>query len=153
MKPEMTVSGPLMSWMMLARVRHLLLDLLALELAQQLLQLVGVGVDFAFEAAPLHGVGHGGAHGGNVERLVDVIARPQPQRLPHGVRGLESGHHHRLDARVHKLQPLQHFDAGHARHANVQHRHVDPVLLGQFDRRGAVAGQQDIIFILKDDPQ
>ncbi len=87
-----------------ARGRHLLFDLLALQLAQQFLQLLGVGVDLALQGAPLHGGGHGGAHGGDVERLVDVIAGAQPQRLAHGVGRFEGGHHHRFDGGIDVLR-------------------------------------------------
>ena len=98
-------------------------------------------------------VGHGGAHGGDVKRLVDVIAGAQPQRLADGVRGFERRHHHRLDVGIHVFQAFEHFDAGHAGHADVQHRHVNFVFLRQFDRRRPVLGHQQIIIVLENDAQ
>ena len=37
--------------------------------------------------------------------------------------------------------------------ANVQHRDVNLVLLGQFDRGGAVAGHEDVVIVLENDPE
>ena len=117
-----------------------------------MLEFFGVGVDFAFQRVPLHGVRDGGAHGGNIERLIDVVAGAQAQRLAHGIGRLEGGHHHHLDAGINVFQAFEGFDPGHARHANVQHGGINPVCLGQFDCRRAIAGHQDMVIILENDP-
>ena len=89
----------------------------------------------------------------NVKRLVDVVAGPQPQRLPHGVGGLEGGHHDHLDVGIDVFEPFEHLDARHARHANIQNGHINLVVLGQLDGGGAVGGHQHLVFVLEDDPQ
>ncbi len=105
------------------------------------------------EHPALHRLADGAADGGDVERLVDVVARAQPQRLPDRVRRLKRRDHDRLDVRPHEPQPLQHFDARHARHADVQDRHVNVVLLRQFNRRRPVLGHQQIVIVLENHPQ
>src|SRR6185437_9776253 len=53
----------------------LLVDFLVLQFGQHTLKLLGVVVNFTFERAALHRVRDGGAHCGNIKRLVDVITR------------------------------------------------------------------------------
>ena len=127
--------------------------LLVLQFGKQFLHFFGAAVDFAFERAPLHGLADGGADGGEVERLVDVIARAQPQRLSDRVRRLKRRHHDRLDVRVHIFETFQNFDARHAGHANVQHGHVNGMFLRQLNRRWPVLGHQHVVFVLENDPQ
>src|ERR1019366_8751733 len=136
-----------------ARFGNLLLDLLVLQFGKQFLHFFGVAVNFTFERAPLHRLADGGADGGKVERLVDVIARAQPQCLTNRVRRFKRRHHDHLDARVHVFEAFQNFDARHAGHANVQHRHVNEMLLRQINRRWSVLGHQHIVFVLENNPQ
>jgi len=107
----------------------------------------------ALQGAPLHGVVNGRPNGRNVERFVEIIARAQSQCLTHRFGGLESGQHYHLDGRIHKFQPLEHFDSGHPRHSDVEHGHIYLLILRELDRCRAVGRKQDIEFILKDDAQ
>src|SRR5438876_889337 len=59
-----------------------LLQLLVVQFFLQLAQLLIDGAHLLGDRVPFHGGGDGGAHGGNIERLGQVIASPQPQRLP-----------------------------------------------------------------------
>ena len=70
---------------------------MVLQLGEQFLKLFGIVMDFALERPALHGVAHGGAHRADIERFVDIIACPQPQRLPHRIGRLKCRHHHRFD--------------------------------------------------------
>ena len=83
-----------------ARLGDLLLDALFLQFVQQLLDFFRAAVDFAFEHPALHRLADGGAHRRDVERLVDVVARAEPQRLADRVRRLKRRHHDRLDVRL-----------------------------------------------------
>ncbi len=114
-----------------ARMRHLLLHFLFLQLDEQFLEFFCVGVDFAFEGASLHCRRHRSPHGGQIEWLVYVIAGTQAKGLAYGVGGLESSHHHYFDGRVHVFQSFQDIDAGHARHANIQHGDINSIILGE----------------------
>src|ERR1051326_2747556 len=134
-------------------VGHLLFDFLVLQFAEQFLQLFGVGMNFTFQRSPLHGAGDGSAHGRKVKRFVNVIASAQTQRLAHRIGRFESGHHHDFDARINELQSLQNLDSGHARHADVKHRDIDAVILGQFDCGGAVGSGQNVVIVLEDELQ
>ena len=136
-----------------ARFGNLLFDALVLQFRQQFLDFFRAAVNFAFQHPALHGLGDGGSNGCDVEWLVDVVTRAQSQRLPDGVRRLECRHHDRLDFRVHKFEAFQNFDARHARHADVQHRHVNRMFLRQLNRRRPVLGHQQIVFILENNAQ
>ena len=136
-----------------AGVGELLVNVVALQFGQELLELFGVAADFALQRAPMHRVGHGRPHRGDVERLVDVIAGAQPQGLPHRVGGLEGRHHDDLDAGIHVLETFQQFDPRHARHADIQDGHINLVALGQLDGRGAVGSHPHLVFVLENDAQ
>ena len=101
----------------------------------------------------MHRAGHGRPHGGEVEGLVDVVAGAQPQGLAHGLGGLEGRHHDDLDAGVDGLEPFQQFDSRHARHADVQHGHIDFMELGQLEGEGAVRGHPHFVFVPENEAQ
>jgi hypothetical protein len=48
---------------------------------------------------------------------------------------------------------LQHLDAGHAEHHDVEHGDIDRVLPREFQCVGAIRGNQDMIIVLEDDFQ
>jgi hypothetical protein len=77
------------------------------------------------------------------ERLQQVVDGAEPQRRDGGVEVAVRGHQddHRLRARGH--QPLQQFDAGRHRHADVGQAQVEGALLGQRRRGAAVARDLD----------
>ena len=54
---------------------------------------------------------------------------------------------------INVFQPLQHLDAGHGRHVDVEDGDIHLGLLGQFDGAGAVPGHEDLVIVLEDDPQ
>ncbi|MEI9864264.1 MAG: hypothetical protein WDN00_06860 [Limisphaerales bacterium] len=78
----------------------LFLDALGLQVGKQLLHFFCAAVHFAFHRATLHRLTDGGADGREIKRLVDVVARPQLQRLPDCVCGLKGRHHDHLDVRL-----------------------------------------------------
>ena len=110
-----------------ARLGNLLLDALVLQFGEELLDFFRAAVDFAFQRAPLHRLADRGANGRDVKRLVDVIARAQPQGLADRVRGFKRRDHDRLDVGIHVFEAFENLDARHAGHADVQHRHVNRI--------------------------
>ncbi len=132
---------------------ELLVNVVALELGQELLEPFGVAADFALQGAAMHRVGHGRPHCRDVERLVDVIAGAEPQGLAHGFAGLEGRHHDDLDAGVHGLETFQQFDSRHAGHADIQDGDIDFVVLGQLDGGGPVGSHPHFVLVLENDVQ
>ena len=130
-----------------------LLQLLVVEFFLEFVQLLVVGVDLLGNQVAFHRVGNGGAHGGNVERLGQIIARSQPQRLPSRFNRLVGSQHDDLDRRIYFLELAQQFDSRHPGHADVQHRRVHGMLLHQFDGFVAVVRQQDVVVVLEDDAE
>ena len=112
-----------------------------------------VVADFLAEGTPFHRAGDGLAHGGNIKRLVEIIAGAEAQSQAERVHRFVSGEHDDFDARVHGLEMFEQFDAGHADHADVRDGDVNLVLLGQLDGAAAVVGHEQIVFILEDDAQ
>ena len=76
-----------------------------------------------------------------LRRLVDVVGRPEPQRLDRRLGGGERRHD---DASTmlgrDPLRLAQHVDAVHLRHPDVGDEDVDALPLEHLDRRGAVLG-------------
>ena len=89
-----------------ARLRNLFLNALILQFGQQLVDFFGAIVDFAFEHAALHRLTNSVADSADVPRLVEVVARAQTQRLPHGIRRLKRRNHYCLYVWTHKPEPF-----------------------------------------------
>ena len=86
--------------------------------------------------------------------LPEIIARAsEAQRLPRCFERLVGGQHHDLDRGVDRLEFAQHFHAGHPLHQDVEHRHVDGLVLGQRERLDAARGNEHIVIVLEDDAQ
>ncbi len=60
--------------------------------------------------------------------LRQVVARPEPHRLDGRLLAGVPGHHDRFGVRADLLEPLQHVDAGHVRHADVEDGGVEGLL-------------------------
>ena len=102
----------------------------------------------AFERA-----GHGCLHGADVERLGDVIRRPQPHGLAESLSRFVSGHHDHSNGWIDKTEALQDFNSRHPRHTNIQHGHVDRASLRQFDSCDAITGHENIVIAVENDPK
>ena len=79
---------------------------------------------------------------GEIERLGEVIVGPQGQRLDH-VGALALGGHHddwQVEQRIDPAQELEHLQAVHARHHDVQQHQVEAVLPEDFDGRATAGG-------------
>ena len=80
----------------------------------------------------------------DVDRLGQVVeeaeAHPVERRVEIGV----SGEHHHLDPGPAILDPAQRLDAVHARHAHVQHDHVDLPPLQALQRLGSALRREDL---------
>ena len=126
-----------------------LLQLLVVQLLLEFVQFLVVGVDLLGNQVAFHRVGNRGAHGGNVERLGQIIARSQPQRLPRRFNRLVGRQHDDLDGRIYSLELAQQFDSRHPGHADVQHRNINSVVLRQIDRGWTVVSHKDLIVLFE----
>ena len=83
----------------------------------------------------------------HVERLGEVVHRPEPHGFDGAVGRGERRHHERDDVAIELLRGTQHFDAADVRHPDVGEQQIDALLLENRDRLGAVGCQQHIVAI------
>ncbi len=90
----------------------------------------------------------------HVERLAQVIARPEPHRFHGRVGGGKRRDHDPQDVLIDLLGGAQHVDAAQVRHLDVGDQDVDRLPLERLDGRAAVLGQQHVVaFAPKDNRQ
>ena len=133
--------------------RHLLAHALVLDLALELVQAVVAVVKVERGQALLRGAGHGGAHRGDVEGLVQVVAGAVADGLARRLDGLEGGEHDDLDGGIDLLEFLEQVHARHPEHHNVEHCDVDGLLLCERDGIHAVGRGEHVVFVLENDTQ
>jgi hypothetical protein len=136
-----------------ARARDFLLQFLVVQFGLQGLEFFVVVEDFVRERVPLHGRGDRLANGGDVKRLVQIIARAQAQRPADGVHRFVSRQHDDFHRRLEGLELFQDFRPGHPGHTDVHHGGVDLVLFGQFQRARPVGGDEQVVIFLENDAQ
>ena len=135
------------------RADDFLLHLQLLKLILELHQLLAVVANLAAKGSALQRTRHRRAHRGEVKGLVDVVARAEPQRLPHRLGRFKRCHHHGLDARVEIAKAFENFNAGHARHANIKNSDIDSVILRDLDGRRPIFRHEYVKLVAEDDPQ
>ena len=79
-----------------------------------------------------------------VERLAQVVHRPELDRLDRGVDRGVAGHEHGLTVRVDIANRAQDVEAADLRHPQVDHHQVGPPRLDQRDGRAAVGTDQHV---------
>ena len=82
---------------------------------------------------------------GQLARLGDVVERAQANGLDGRFHAGVAGHDDRFGVRRNLLEMLEHFDARHARHAQIEDGRVEGALLERLERRPAVRADDDLV--------
>ena len=88
-------------------------------------------------AAPLDFLPHAGQEllePAEIDRLAQVVHRPELDRLDGGVHRRVARHQHGLTLRVRVLDRTQHFQPANVRHPQIHHHQIGPVRLNPRDR-------------------
>src|SRR5262245_13201895 len=104
-------------------------------------------------AALLEGATDSRADGRDIERLVEIVARPETQGLARGFERLVGSQHHDLDRRIDGLEFAEHLYAGHAVHKDVEHGNVDGLMLGQRKCLDPARRDEYVVIVLEYDTQ
>ncbi len=130
-----------------------LLNALDLNLVLQRFEPIVRAVKFDRGLAFPRGPADRRAHRGNIEGLVQVIARAEAKGAPRCLHSLVGREHHDLNVRVEVFEGAEEIDAGHALHQNIEDRDIDRMFHRDGDPVFAVAGDEHFIVILKNDPE
>ena len=82
---------------------------------------------------------------GQLARLGDVVERSQANRVDGRFHAGMAGHNDDFGIRRHVLDLLEHLDAGHAGHAQIENRGVESPFFEGFHGRNAVRAHDDFV--------
>jgi hypothetical protein len=109
--------------------------------------------DLAIEGAPLEGAPDQGQDLVLVERLGQVVERPELHGGHRRADGLNGGHQDHFHVLVDRLDPLQDLDAVHAGEADIQEDQVHRRALDALDRLRSVLRLDELVLLLQDQPE
>ena len=158
MNPEITVSGTIdivehAGVDFALGARNLLPRMLIVDDPLKFVKLLVAPLELDRRAALLRRMSHRSPHGGNIERLVQIIAGPETERLPRCLDRLVCGQHDYLDGWIDRLQLLQKLHPGHSHHHDIANRYIDVPFFRDGNRVDPVRGEDDLVVVFKYDAQ